>query len=138
MSTTCAVRGKMRQSGFLAGVYDANPNVGALSQHGTDFSLRFSYGALAIVQTTYQWSQGRAAQGLPGSVTAGAYYESSRFTWLADPSRQTRGSYGAYLYFDQMLFRGAWPDYLGPPHLRARRTARSAHEAAPRAPVRDH
>jgi len=104
---------------FVAGVYDANPNVGAPGQHGADLSFDFSYGALAMAQTTLQWEQGHTAKGLPGSVTAGAYYESSRFSWLTDPTRQTRGSYGAYLYVDQMLFRGDWPEYVGPVHLRA-------------------
>jgi porin len=108
-----------KEWGFIAGGYNADPTVAAPSKHGVDFSLDMSKGALAIAQVTYSHNQSRDLTGLPGSVTLGGYYARGRFPQLDDPSRTERGNYGLYLYFDQMLFRGDWLEYLGPEHLRA-------------------
>jgi porin len=108
--------------GFIAGGYDADPAVAEPSRHGTDFSFDTSKGQLAIVQVTYQHDQRREENGLPGSVTLGGYYESSRFSTLDNPAQTQRGNYGAYFYFDQMLYRGEWLVYRGLEYLRTHAT----------------
>lgn len=113
---------------FIAGGYDADPTVADPRKHGVDFSIDASKGALAIAQVTYSHHQGRdpGSKGasrdplsLPGSITLGGYYESSAFPHVDDAKRTEGGNYGLYLYFDQMLFRDDWIEFLGPPHLSA-------------------
>lgn len=104
---------------FIAGIYNSDPGVADPDKHGLDFSLNTSKGALAISQVTYQHHQDREMSGLPGSISLGAYYESNRFSDLNDPSEQSRGNYGGYLIIDQMVYRGSWPEYSGPPHVRS-------------------
>jgi porin len=108
-----------REWGFIVGGYNTDPTVAAPSKHGVDFSLDMSKGALTIAQVTYSHNQSRDLTGLPGSVSLGGYYARGRFPQLDDPTRTDRGNYGLYLYFDQMLYRGDWLEYLGPEHLRA-------------------
>jgi porin len=118
-----------KQLGFIAGGYAADPTVAEPDKSGLDFGFDTSKGALILGQMTYQRHQSREEDGLPGSVTVGGYYESSRFSRLENPVDKERGNYGLYLYFDQMLSRGEWADYHGPEHLRAGSTyaARARH-----------
>ena len=107
-----------KQLSFIAGIYDAGPNVAAPNKSGTDFSLG-SEGLLALAQMTYEHDQAPADEGLPGSVSVGGYYESNQFTELDHPMVQTSGAYGLYFYFDQMLFRDGRSEFQGPEHLRS-------------------
>jgi porin len=104
---------------FIAGIYNADPSVAGTNKHGLDFSLDTSKGALAIGQVTYQHHQAREADGLPGRISLGGYYESNKFSILNNPSGQSWGNYGGYFIIDQMIYRGSWPEYNGPSHLRS-------------------
>jgi len=99
-----------------AAAYNANPEVQETFKHGLDFSFDTDHGCLGIAQLTYKHNQAHD-EGLPGSVTAGGYYNSDKFSGVADPTRTWRGNYGLYFMIDQMLFRGEWPEYNGPTHL---------------------
>jgi porin len=106
----------LRVTGAL---YHSDPNAADPDRHGTDFDFTPAQGVLTLAQATYQHHQTRREGGLPGSISVGAYYDSSRFADLNRPSERSRGNYGGYLIVDQMVYRGDWPDYTGPPHLRA-------------------
>ncbi|MDD5155511.1 MAG: carbohydrate porin [Candidatus Omnitrophica bacterium] len=105
-----------KQWQFVAGVYDANPKIKDPGRHGLDFSFNTDHDCLAVGQLTYKHDQGKEG-GLPGSATFGGYYESSKFSYLADPTRTRRGNYGLYFIIDQMIYRGDWPEFTGPAHL---------------------
>lgn len=119
---------------LVAAIYNADPGVADPDKHGLDFSLNTSKGALAIGQMTYQHHQNREANGLPGSISLGTYYESNQFLDLNDPSEQSRGNYGGYLIIDQTLYRGSWPEYSGPSHLRSG----ASHAERARHPYQPH
>ena len=104
---------------FIAGVYDADPEAENPGKHGLDFNLDFDRGCLAIGQLSYKHHQEPQESGLPGSATLGGYYESSKFAGVAEPGRDWHGNYGFYFIFDQMIYRGDWPDFNGPAHLRS-------------------
>jgi porin len=104
---------------FIAGLYNADSNAAGPGSHGADFSFDVSQGCLAVGQITYARGQEKDQGKLPGSTTFGGYYESSRFTDLSDPSKRRHGNYGFYLIADQMIYKGEWPDYEGPSHLRS-------------------
>lgn len=104
---------------FAAAIYDANPKVAETGRHGADFNFSSDDGCLVVSQLTYSHHQSRRENGLPGSVAFGGYYESSKFAGIVDPSRTWRGNYGLYLITDQMIYRGDWPDFTGPSHLRS-------------------
>jgi porin len=104
---------------LIAGIYNADPSVADIDNYGAYFNFRTQYGYLAVGQLTYSHDQDSKGEGLPGSTSFGAYYESSKFPGVAEPNREWRGNYGLYLMFDQMIFRGEWPEYEGPSHLRS-------------------
>ncbi|MDD5691731.1 MAG: carbohydrate porin [Candidatus Omnitrophica bacterium] len=107
-----------KQWQLAGGIYDANPAVRDPERHGVNFNLHFDKGYLAVGQATFKHHQGRE-EGLGGSATVGGYYESSKFSYLSDPARSRRGNYGFYFIMDQMLYRGDWPEFTGPAHLRS-------------------
>jgi len=104
---------------LIGGFYNADPNVAKVDNHGADFSFDTDQGYLAVGQLTYKHAQNKEDPGLPGSVSFGSYYESNRFTDLADPSKRWSGNYGYYILADQMIWEGQWPDYNGPAHMRS-------------------
>jgi len=104
---------------IIAGIYNADPSVAEIDKHGADLNFRTKDGYLAIGQLTYKHHQKREDNGLPGSTRFGGYYESSKFPDVSDPDRTWRGNYGLYLIFDQMIFRGDWPEFKGPSYMRA-------------------
>ena len=106
-----------KQWQFVGGIYNADPAVGNSDKHGLDFNFDTDHGYLAIGQLSYKHHQERQETGLPGSATFGGYYESSKFTGIADSSRTWRGNYGFYFIMDQMIYRGDWPEFDGPSHL---------------------
>lgn len=101
---------------ITAAAYNANPKVADTFRHGLDFSFNTSHGCLGVAQATYKHHQKRG-EGLPGSVTLGGYYDSDRFSGLVDTTRTWHGNYGIYFMIDQMVFRGEWPQFIGPLHL---------------------
>jgi porin len=108
-----------KQWQFAGGVYAADPSVGDPDKHGLDFSFNAGHGCLAIGQLNYKHHQDRKGSGLPGSATFGGYYDSSKFIGIIDSSRTWQGNYGFYFIMDQMIYRGDWPEFSGPAHLRS-------------------
>ena len=104
---------------FIAGMYNADPNVAGVDKHGADFDFSTNDGYLAIGQLTYKNYKKNDKNNLPGSICFGGYYESSKFTDIADPSKVHRGTYGLYMIFDQMIYRGDWPEFEGPHYMRS-------------------
>jgi len=104
---------------FVAAMYNADPRVRKLDNHGAYFSFVMNDGYLAITQLSYEHGQERDDGGLPGSTTFGGYYQSSEFQDLGNPTKRWDGNYGFYLLFDQMIWEGEWPQYKGPHHMRA-------------------
>ena len=104
---------------LIAGVYNADSDVANPSKHGLDFSFDTNKGCLAVGQLTYKHGQDKGDLVLPGSVSFGSYYESSRFTDLSNPDKHWHGNYGFYLMADKMIYKGEWPDYEGPEYLRS-------------------
>lgn len=102
---------------FTAAAYNDDPNVQEPSMNGLDFGFNTDHGCLGIVQVTYKHNQTRE-EGLPGSATFGGYYSGDSYTGLSDPTRTWHGNYGFYFMIDQMIYKGDWPPYDGPPHLR--------------------
>ncbi|MDD5634093.1 MAG: carbohydrate porin, partial [Candidatus Omnitrophica bacterium] len=104
---------------LVAGLYNADPNVAKINNHGTDFSFDMDKGYLAVGQLTYKHGQERGDVILPGSISFGSYYESSRFKDLSDTNKRWCGNYGFYLMADKMIYKGEWPEYEGPSCLRS-------------------
>ncbi|MGB2705933.1 MAG: carbohydrate porin [Candidatus Omnitrophota bacterium] len=104
---------------LIAAMYNADTRVQKLANHGADFSFAMDNGYLAFGQLAYKHHQSREDDGLPGSTTFGGYYQSSKFQDLDDSSKIWYGNYGFYLMFDQMIYKGDWPEFKGPHHLRA-------------------
>lgn len=103
---------------FVAGIYNGNRKVEDPNRYGLDFSLSMHDGYLALGQVTFKHHQTRGNSCLPGSLSVGGYYQSSKFQNLANSTRYLRGNYGYYLILDQMLFRGDWLEFEGSSHLR--------------------
>lgn len=104
---------------FITGLYNADSSVADPSNHGADLSFAMDEGCLVVGQLTYKHGHDRNDTVLPGSGSLGGYYESGKFQDLSDPTKTRRGNYGLYLMADQMIYKGEWPDYEGPPHLRS-------------------
>ena len=107
---------------LVGGIYNADPKAKDTNKHGLYFSFDMDKGYLALGQISYKHHQNREDNGLPGSAAFGSYYESSKFPELADATQSQRGNYGLYFVFDQMLFRGDWPNFEGPQHLSSKAT----------------
>lgn len=116
----------------VAGLYDANQNTDKINNRGADFSFDMDSGYLAVAQLTYKHGHKKVEGCLPGSASFGAYYESSRFDDLSDPTKRWRGNSGYYILADQMIYKGKWPEYYGPEHMRsgARQSERCKHPYA--------
>jgi len=104
---------------LIAAMYNADTRVEKINNHGACFSFDMDNGYLAMAQLAYKPHQNREDNGIPGSTTFGCYYQSSRFQELGDLSKRRRGNYGFYLMFDQMIYRGDWPEFKGPHYLRS-------------------
>ncbi|MFA5499932.1 MAG: carbohydrate porin [Candidatus Omnitrophota bacterium] len=102
---------------LITGLYNADPKVAKINNHGADFSFAMDKGYLAVGQLTYRHGQERGDLILPGSISFGSYYESSRFTDLSNPSKRWHGNYGFYLLADKMIYKGDWPEYEGPSYM---------------------
>ncbi|MBN2479352.1 MAG: carbohydrate porin [Parachlamydiales bacterium] len=104
---------------IVAGIYNADGKVKDPDEHGLYFKLNTNKGYLAISQITYKHHQKKEDNNLPGSISLGGYYQSSKFQYLSDSSSYRRGNYGFYAVLDQMIYRGDWPEFFGPSHLRS-------------------
>lgn len=104
---------------FITGLYDADSGVAEPSRHGADFNMDMDDGCLIVSQLTYKHGHDKKDARLPGSGSFGGYYESSKFQDLSDPAKTRRGNYGLYLLADQMIYKGEWPEFEGPSHLRS-------------------
>ncbi|MDD5679617.1 MAG: carbohydrate porin [Candidatus Omnitrophica bacterium] len=102
---------------LIAGLYNADPNVAKVNNHGADFGFDMDKGYLAAGQLTYRHGQERGDLILPGSISLGSYYESSRFTDLSNLNKRWHGNYGFYLMADKMIYKGEWPEYEGPSYM---------------------
>ena len=107
---------------LIGGIYNADTKVTDNNKHGLYFSFDMDNGYLALGQISYKNHQSREENGLPGKATFGGYYQSSKFPELTNANENHRGNYGLYFIFDQMLFRGDWPEFEGPQHLSSKAT----------------
>jgi porin len=89
---------------LITGIYNADPRVGRKEAHGADFSFDMDKGYLALGQLKYRYGQDNNSEVLPGSVSFGAYYESSTFPELNDPRRSKKGKYGFCAVGEQTIF----------------------------------
>lgn len=103
----------------IAGIYNADPNVSKINNHGADFSFDMDKGYLAVGQVTYRHGQERGDLVKPGGITFGSYYESSRFQDLSIANKRWHGNYGFYVLADKMIYKGEWPEYEGPSYLKS-------------------
>ncbi len=104
---------------FVAGLYNADSSVADPSRHGADFSFDTSQGGLVVGQVAYQHGHTKKDDSFPGRLAFGSYYESSRFAELSNSSAVWHGNYGFYFMGEQMIYKGEWPKYDGPLHMRS-------------------
>lgn len=105
---------------LVTGIYNADTSVSKLGYHGANFNFDMDKGYLAVGQLTYKHGHDKKSEtSLPGSATFGSYFESSTFPDLTGSSKRWRGNYGFYLMADQMIYRGEWPEFEGPLHMRS-------------------
>ncbi|MFC2149226.1 carbohydrate porin [Candidatus Auribacterota bacterium] len=120
--TSWAVRGTYcptKEWEIRAALYNGDPSVADPDRRGLNFNLDTGHGGLVFSQITYKHNQTPEAKGLPGSACFGGYYTNDKYEEIAFPGRTRRGNYGFYLTLDQMIYKGNWPEYDGPKHLRA-------------------
>ncbi|MEM7170045.1 MAG: carbohydrate porin [Pseudomonadota bacterium] len=87
------------------GAYNADPSVQDDDQHGIDFKFNPDDGVLGLAEIGYSLNQGDKDPGLPGQYSFGAYYDSSDFARLDDPTAEENGNYGLYAIGQQMVYR---------------------------------
>jgi porin len=93
---------------IMGGWYNGDPSISDNKHHGLDWSMR---GPLfAIGEVGYQANGLAGDQGLLGNYKAGVWYDNSQFTDFdtvgrGHSPRTTRGSWGFYGLFDQVLVR---------------------------------
>jgi porin len=114
-NATWGARVKVRPTArtyVMGGVYNGDPSIRANTHHGVDFSLD---GPLfAIAEVGYQRNGLPGDTGLLGNYKAGFWYDNSRFPDFTTAGRGqaphlTRGSWGFYGLFDQVLVRFGEP-----------------------------
>jgi len=114
-NATWGARVKVRPTArtyVMGGVYNGDPSIRANTHHGLDFSLD---GPLfAIAEVGYQRNGLPGDTGLLGNYKAGFWYDNSRFPDFTTAGRgqaphMTRGSWGFYGLFDQVLVRFGEP-----------------------------
>jgi porin len=93
---------------IMGGWYNGDPSISDNKHHGLDWSMR---GPLfAIGEVGYQANGLPGDQGLLGNYKAGVWYDNSQFTDFntvgrGHSPRTTRGNWGFYGLFDQVLVR---------------------------------
>jgi porin len=101
------VKGKPTERTYvMAGVYNGDPAIRANEYHGANWSMHGP--VFAIGEIAYQANGRPGDQGLIGNYKAGFWYDNSQYTDFrtVGPSQsqsQTRGNWGFYAMFDQVL-----------------------------------
>jgi porin len=96
----------------MGGLYNGDPSIRANKHHGADWSMD---GPLfAIGEAGYQFNGLPGDQGLLGNYKAGFWYDDSQYTDFNTVARGrapgvTRGNWGFYGLFDQVLVRFGGP-----------------------------
>jgi porin len=91
---------------IATGVFNNNPNSAGGAKGGTDFSLQQgNRGALSVVQINYLFNHAPEDTGLPGQYSFGGFYDSNKFTSLANANVSEGGTYSIYAQFQQMVYR---------------------------------
>jgi len=111
---TWGARVKVRptpRSYIMGGIYNGDPSIRANDHHGVDFSM---HGPLfAIMEIAYERNSLPGDRGLIGNYKAGYWYDDSRYTDF-NTGAVTRGNWGFYGMFDQVLVRfGEFASYRG-------------------------
>ena len=88
------------RSYVMAAVYNGDPTIRANKYHGVNFSLHGP--AFAIAEVGYQINGLPGDSQLLGNYKLGAWYDDAQFTNFQS-SAKTRGSWGFYGLFDQVL-----------------------------------
>jgi porin len=92
----------------MAGVYNGDPSIRANDHHGMDLSMHGPVYAMA--EAGYQLNGQPGDTGLFGNYKAGFWYDNTLYPNYTTQTpglitQTTRGNYGLYGLFDQMLFR---------------------------------
>ncbi len=90
---------------LMFALYNADTGVQSDARHGLDFTFNPWDGVLAVAELGIDPNTGVGATGLPGHYAIGGYYDTSRYTFLADPNRTRRGNLGVYAIAEQMVWR---------------------------------
>jgi len=86
----------------MAGLYNADPDVGLANRHGLDFTLAGP--AYGIVEIGWTRNQGPNAIALPGNLKLGAFQLGGRVA-AYESTATTAGRHGFYLVADQAVVR---------------------------------
>jgi porin len=100
----------VKPSKFLqvrVGAYNADPAVGEEDKHGFDFSLNPQNGVLSMAEVTFAPRIRAGGDEYRGRYKIGAYYDSSTFGYVDDPSLTRDGQYGYFLMGQQELLHEA-------------------------------
>jgi porin len=92
----------------IGGVYNGDPSIRANHHHGMDWSLHGP--VFAIGEIGYHLNGLSGDGGLLGTYKAGVWYDNSQYIdyatlGLGSPPHVTRGNWGVYGLFDQVLLR---------------------------------
>ncbi|MCS5699430.1 carbohydrate porin [Cyanobium sp. FGCU-52] len=104
-ATTWGARARYTPPGdiyVMAGVYNADPEVGLANRHGLDFTLDGP--AFAIGEIGWKHNQGPDATGLPGNLKLGAFVLGGEVQAF-DSTTTTGGRHGFYAVADQAIAR---------------------------------
>jgi len=88
---------------IMAGVYNANPELGLDNSRGVDFS--FKEGVIIAGEIGYKLNQLESSAGLPGNYKFGMFYDTGEFPILSDDTDSRNGNTGMYWLIDQMVYR---------------------------------
>jgi porin len=101
----------------MGGVYNGDPTIRDLDNHGLDMSL--SGPAFVIAEAAYQTNQLKGERGLPGNYKIGSWWDGNDFPELETQALATAnpgltvpthdGNYGFYGLFDQVLVKFSDP-----------------------------
>jgi porin len=101
----------------MGGVYNGDPTIRDLDNHGLDMSLNGP--AFVIAEAAYQTNQLKGDRGLPGNYKIGSWWDGNDFAELETQALATanpglavpthEGNYGFYGLFDQVLVKFSGP-----------------------------
>ncbi len=102
-----------KNSYFRIGAYDSDTTISQPGSYGINFSLAFKNGLFIPVELGYNIDDDiDTIYNMPGSYRAG-FYDSTGYTGDSTYLRKTHNNWGAYLQFDQMVYRETFPDLQG-------------------------